>query len=293
MEKLQEFSWNSTLPDEEIQNYLESGTGIFLVATEGSDYREFTGKKIQVSKVGVSGESITYTVVGILTKASGEEGKTYKNQYLNYGTQNGSEISAFYTSEQGVDRIDKTPHIQTIRIDCKAGTQGDISTELKEMAAQMDSVMISSKSEIKAGVDQLAGVIRAAGTVLGGFLIFMGLANFINVIFTGIYSRQKELAALESIGMTRKQIKITLVLEGVYYCGITMVLLMTVGEILSYLIFLLIKNGVIYFAVYSFPAVQMLCVFVILVIVCVTVPLVVLRSVSKESLVERLRKGQD
>ncbi len=157
----------------------------------------------------------------------------------------------------------------------------------------MDSVMISSKSEIKAGVDQLAGVIRAAGTVLGGFLIFMGLANFINVIFTGIYSRQKELAALESIGMTRKQIKITLVLEGVYYCGITMVLLMTVGEILSYLIFLLIKNGVIYFAVYSFPAVQMLCVFVILVIVCVTVPLVVLRSVSKESLAERLRKGQD
>ena len=69
--------------------------------------------------------------------------------------------------------------------------------------------------------------------------------------------------------------------------------LMTVGEILSYLIFLLIKNGMIYFAVYSFPAVQMLCVFVILVIVCVTVPLVVLRSVSKESLVERLRKGQD
>ena len=192
-----------------------------------------------------------------------------------------------------MERIDKTPHIQTIRIDCKAGTQGDISTELKEMAAQMDSVMISSKSEIKAGVDQLAGVIRAAGTVLGGFLIFMGLANFINVIFTGIYSRQKELATLESIGMTRKQIKITLVLEGVYYCGITMVLLMTVGEILSYLIFLLIKNGVIYFAVYSFPAVQMLCVFVILVIVCVTVPLVVLRSVSKESLVERLRKGQD
>lgn len=293
MEKLQEFTWNSTLPDEEIQNYLESGTGIFLVATEGSDYREFTGKEIQVSKVGVSVESITYTVVGILTKAPGEEGKTYKNQYLNYGTQNGSEISAFYTSEQGAERIDKTPHIQTIRIDCKAGTQGDISTELKEMAAQMDSVMISSKSEIKAGVDQLAGVIRAAGTVLGGFLIFMGLANFINVIFTGIYSRQKELAALESIGMTRKQIKITLILEGVYYCGITMVLLMTVGEILSYLIFLLIKNGVIYFAVYSFPAVQMLCVFVILVIVCVTVPLVVLRSVSKESLAERLRKGQD
>lgn len=93
--------------------------------------------------------------------------------------------------------------------------------------------------------------------------------------------------------MTKKQIKIMLVLEGIYYCAITMLLLMTAGETLSYLIFLLIKNGVIYFATYSFPAVQMLCVFLIMVIVCVTVPLAVLHSVSKESLVERLRKGQD
>lgn len=293
IEKLREFTWNSTLTDEEIQSRLASGTGIFLVETEGADFKELTGKEIQVSKVGESGESIAYTIVGILTNAPGEKGKTYKNKYLNYGTINGGEISAFYTSEQGVERIDKTPHIQTIRIDCKAGAQEDISTKLKEMAAQMDSVMIDSKSETKSGVDQLAGVLQAAGTVLGGFLIFMGLVNFVNVIFTGIYSRQKELAALESIGMTKKQIKIMLVLEGIYYCAITILLLMTAGETLSYLIFLLIKNGVIYFATYSFPAVQMLCVFLIMVIVCVTVPLAVLHSVSKESLVERLRKGQD
>ena len=293
MEKLREFAWNSTFSDEEIQKYLESGTGIFLVETEGADFKELTRKEIQVSRNDGSGENIAYTIVGILTKAPGEEGKTYKTQYLYYGNQNGSEISAFYTSEQGVERIDKTPHIQTIRIDCKAGPQEDILTALKEMVAQTDSVMISSKSETKAGIDQLAGVLRAAGTVLGGFLIFMGLVNFVNVIFTGIYSRQKELAALESIGMTKKQIKITLVLEGIYYCGITMALLMTVGEILSYLIFLLIQNGVMYFAAYSFPAVQMLCVLLIMVIVCVTVPLAVLHSVSKESLVERLRKGQD
>ena len=293
IEKLREFTWNSTLPDEEIQSCLESGTGIFLVETEGSDYRELTGKEIQVSKSDGSGGSITYTIVGILTNAPGEKGKTYKNQYLNYGTINGGEISAFYTSEQGVERIDKTPHIQTIRIDCKADAQEDISTKLKEMAAQMDSVMISSKSETKSGVDQLAGVLQAAGTVSGGFLIFMGLVNFVNVIFTGIYSRQKELAALESIGMTKKQIKIMLVLEGMYYCAITMLLLMTAGEALSYLIFLFIKNGVIYFVTYSFPAVQILCVFLIMVIVCVAVPLAVFHSVSKESLVERLRKGQD
>ena len=45
----------------------------------------------------------------------------------------------------------------------------------------------------------------------------MGLANFINVIFTGIYSRQKELAALESIGMTRKQFRRMISFEALFY----------------------------------------------------------------------------
>ena len=77
--------------------------------------------------------------------------------------------------------------------------------------------MTESQLESKAVVDSGISMVRTAGMVLGGFLIFMGMLNFVNVIFTNIYSRQKELAALESIGMMQGQMKKTLILEGIDY----------------------------------------------------------------------------
>ena len=135
-------------------------------------------------------------------------------------------------------------------------------------------------------------MIQMAGVVLGGFLIFMGILNFINVIFTNVYSRQKELAALESIGMTQTQIRKTLILEGVYYSFITILLLLTLGSVISYLMSMLIQN-VFYYLQFSFPIVQVAVILVIMLIICVITPVIAYQSIAKESVVERLRKGQD
>lgn len=47
--------------------------------------------------------------------------------------------------------------------------------------------------------------------VVGGgvslIFIFIGLLNFINVMVTNVSTRLRELAIMESVGMTKKQIK--------------------------------------------------------------------------------------
>ena len=48
-------------------------------------------------------------------------------------------------------------------------------------------------------------------------------------MITGINIRLKELAIMESIGMTKKQIKKMLAFEGIYYAGITTLLICTLG----------------------------------------------------------------
>ena len=54
--------------------------------------------------------------------------------------------------------------------------------------------------------------------VVGGgiaiIFIFIGLLNFINVMITNVSTRLRELAIMESIGMTKKQIKKMLTYEG-------------------------------------------------------------------------------
>lgn len=97
--------------------------------------------------------------------------------------------------------------VQTLRIQTDKSRDEEILEELEAMFATTTVVQISSQVETKDRADAAFDTIRTIGNLFAVFLIFMGTLNFVNVIFTNIYARQKELAALESIGMTRNQMK--------------------------------------------------------------------------------------
>ena len=62
--------------------------------------------------------------------------------------------------------------------------------------------------------------MRGNRILLGAISIILfiaGLTNYCNVVFTGMYSRRKELDIMKSIGMTDKQMKLMLFGEGSYY----------------------------------------------------------------------------
>ena len=67
---------------------------------------------------------------------------------------------------------------------------------------------------------------------------------------------------------------------------------MTLGTVISYLMSMLIQN-VFYYLQFSFPIVQVAVILVIMLIICVITPVIAYQSIAKESVVERLRKGQD
>ncbi len=58
-------------------------------------------------------------------------------------------------------------------------------------------------------------------------LLFFGIANYVHVTVTSAAVRRKELAVLESIGMTASQIRKMLILEGLHFCLITTGLVIT------------------------------------------------------------------
>ena len=129
--------------------------------------------------------------------------------------------------------------------------------------------------------------------VLGGgmsiILIFIGMLNFINVMITGVNVRLKELAVLESIGMTKKQIKKMLTLEGLYYGGITTLLISTLGVGIVYIIAELTKQMADY-ATFVFPTVPLLIMIVLIFALCLITPSLVYKYSTKRSVTERLRE---
>ena len=132
--------------------------------------------------------------------------------------------------------------------------------------------------------------------VLGGgvslILILIGVLNFVNVMITGINIRLKELAVMESIGMTKKQIKKMLVFEGVYYAGITTLLICTLGTGIIFGISVLAQNMADY-AVFTFPAVSLIFLTIIIFIICLVTPSIVFKACSKQSVTERIREIEE
>lgn len=115
----------------------------------------------------------------------------------------------------------------------------------------------------------------------------IGIINLLNTLITSVYVRRKEFAVMQSIGMTKKQLRILLALEGLSIIGISL--------FLSYFIsFIAISTGVkIYLSAqwtstYHFSMAALLILTPVLVLTAAIVPIICIRNIQKEELMDRL-----
>ncbi|MDD3206275.1 MAG: ABC transporter permease [Lachnospiraceae bacterium] len=86
---------------------------------------------------------------------------------------------------------------------------------LKEYTTSVEPMMnYDSKSTTVESFIGMQNTVLLVGGALGGIIGLIGILNFINAVFTSIVARRKEFAMLQSIGMTRKQLKKCCVTKG-------------------------------------------------------------------------------
>ena len=74
------------------------------------------------------------------------------------------------------------------------------------------------------------------GFLLAGLLGIIGISNLVNTITSDVFSRKIELAAMQSIGMTRKQLWAMLLKGTLKFMSVSVVLMLISGGIMSYLV---------------------------------------------------------
>lgn len=195
-----------------------------------------------------------------------------------------------YVSEAGMERLTKTPIISAIGVDIKDMNQVEqIDSELQALNGTLTKQEWSYKSPIgmMEEYNQVTYSMNLMGNGAAVLLIVVGLINFINVMLTGVVARKNEFAVMESIGTSKKQIKKILTLEGGIYALVTTVLIMTLGN--AFL--LLVADAVPHMADYAkfeYPFALVICLIFAIFIICLSVPAIVYRAVSKETVIERL-----
>ena len=148
-----------------------------------------------------------------------------------------------------------------------------------------------SKALYASEFEGMRSMFQLCGGALSFIVGLVGVLNFFNAILTGIITRKREFAVLQSIGMTGQQLKTTLVYEGLLYAlgAVAAALVLTVG--LSPLLGKAL-GSMFWFLTYRFTAVPILLVAPAFALLGVLVPLGVYRSAARRTVVERLREAE-
>lgn len=197
-------------------------------------------------------------------------------------------IPVIYMSSSVLENINKEIINYFVSINVNEKYESSIKEKLDSFSRKYELEFTAKTERIKefSNMNMTINVLGGGASLI---LLLIGLLNFINVMITGVNSRIKELSIMESIGMTKKQVKKMLTIEGLYYAGITTVFISTIGMAIVYGVAILSKKIADY-AVFVFPTVPLVILIISIFIVCSVTPSIVFKSSSKKNITERIRE---
>lgn len=169
--------------------------------------------------------------------------------------------------------------------EANAGMEAFLTDYTENQNPQYD---YESKATYAAEFENFRSMFALMGGVLSFIVGLVGVLNYFNAILTGIITRRRELAVLQSIGMTGGQLKRMLVCEGLLYAlgavALSALLVLAFAPLGSQAL-----ENLFWFFTYRFTISPILILAPVFVLLGCLIPLAVYRTVSRHTIVERLR----
>ena len=146
-----------------------------------------------------------------------------------------------------------------------------------------------SKSTYAAEFESMRSMFLLLGGALSFIVGLVGVLNFFNAVLTGIIARRRELAVLQAVGMTGRQLRAMLVWEGLLYAlgaaGLALVLTMVLGPVSFKAV-----EGLFWFFTYRLNLTPFLLVIPLFALLGAGIPVLTGRAAERHTVVERLRQ---
>lgn len=258
----------------------ENGDVVLLSAMTDEDGNSLIQPGQPITVIGETGDH-TFTVADGFLDADFQSGR---------GNERGT-APDLYISQKALKML--SPEVKIFRIAFDTINSDDderILSELQTITASSSGIDIQSRYERSKEIESYLFTSRVLAMGLSSVLLLIGIMNFINTMFVSVNTRKHEFATLESIGMTKKQIRQVLLFEGGYYWIISFLLLATLGTGI-YLPLYVAFRQVVSYAAFSYPIIPLVIAAFIILIICLAVPIVTFRMDIKESVTKRLRQN--
>ena len=173
----------------------------------------------------------------------------------------------------------------------------DVAEEYQPQAEEMltsyrdnvdKSLNYTAKSTLNRHYQEQTRANTVMGFAISLIIAFVGILNFINSMLTAIASRQKEFAMIQSIGMTKRQLRNMLIYEGLFYAGITLFASFLLSA-LAVGVGVRMMVSTDWTATFHFTLLPLVICTPILIVFAILIPYICFKNLEKQSIVERLR----
>lgn len=223
------------------------------------------------------------------------DGSEHSKDVLIAGTSKKSMNEGFYLTQETIEKLwgdmDLTASL-TLTVPEYEKVGKSVENKLNEILSQHPDLVMETLQEVKAASANTIHNTSVQVYGVSAFVIVFSIFNLTNTLISRISTRRKEFGILESIGMTRKQIKKMLLHESVLLTIPSLIITVVVGNLIGYLLVqILFANGLTYFQ-YTFPFIPLLIYGICLVVISITISAICLKVQCKEPLVKRIKTSE-
>lgn len=245
---------------------------------------EKIGKQVKITDI-ASKETESYTLINLFTQS-----KEYLKNAENYYISDNDNVILF-VSEEGMKRITSNPQILELKISSDRKYDKEINQKILD-SFDLNNVEVKSQMSTENSLAPMIEGLKIGGSCFSFILILIGILNFINVLITSVETRKKELAILQAIGLSRKQLCKMLIYESLYYVGISIVLLATVGVAITKVLVGIIHQSMYYF-VFMYPIGSLIGLSIVLILICLITSLLLYKNIIKQSISTNIKLNTD
>lgn len=177
-------------------------------------------------------------------------------------------------------------------VSTEADKEDEVGEALKQMIAEKSELDMETLADRRVMYEQNANQLFGTISGLAIFIMMFSILSMMNTLITNIVTRKQELTMLESIGMSKGQIRKMLLGESLLLVIATVGVTMTVGTLCGYTLSKVLYGMGAFYMAFQFPVVFAFAYAGVLIAVPLIITLVSMKSFSKEALVERLRGAE-
>lgn len=177
----------------------------------------------------------------------------------------------------------------TLHVEASQSVQAE--SAIRAYTDSVPGLLMKSRDDYKAEMNGFITIFQTVGYGLSFIIGLIGLMNFMNTMITGMIARRHEFAILESIGMSKKQLRKMLIYEGLYVVLFTAVILGTIGVLLTYGLIKTITENIA-FTVFHMDVLPIAASIPILAVISIVITVIAYKVLAKDTVVARLREAE-